>query len=272
LYVLLRYIIHFNWVLFLLPFTVLVFRRDRAVWLLFVVFLGQLAYSVYVGGDAWEHRGGSNRYISIAMPLSFILFAYGVYRLKEAMLSVLRQRTQPVEFFASLALALFGLAAMTNMNLLVDFKSLERWALLRQPIFIEGNKEYVQISLALDKITTPQARIAVVSAGAIPYFTGLYAIDLLGKNDPYIAHLKAYGSGNIFNLETFRPGHMKWDYDYSIGQLKPDVVVQLWGDTGPAEAYIARDYVVGGAEGDLPFSLRKGSPNILWEQVILATH
>ena len=24
------------------------------------------------------------------------------------------------------------------------------------------------------------------------------------------------------------PGHDKWDYDYSIGQLRPDVVAQLW--------------------------------------------
>ena len=270
LYVLLRFIVSFNWVLFLLPFTVLIFRRDRAVQLLFLVCLAQLAYSVYVGGDAWEHRGGSNRYISLVMPLFFVLFLYAVFLLKETVLSALPQRSQPVDFFASLSMALFGLAAMVNMNLLVDFKSLERWALLRQPIFIEGNKEYVQIPLALNKITAPQASLAVVSAGAIPYFTDRYAIDLLGKNDPYIAHLKAYGAGNIFNLETFRPGHMKWDYDYSIGQLKPDVVVQLWGDSDPAEAYIARDYVVGGAEGDLAFSLRKGSPNILWEQVQLA--
>ena len=26
----------------------------------------------------------------------------------------------------------------------------------------------------------------------------------------------------------FEPGHDKWDYAYSIGELRPDVVAQLW--------------------------------------------
>jgi hypothetical protein len=60
---------------------------------------------------------------------------------------------------------------------------------------------------------------------------------------------------------------MKWNYDHSIGQLKPDVIVQLWGDKGEAEAYIEKYYVVGGAENDLAFTLRVGSEHILWNQV-----
>jgi hypothetical protein len=62
---------------------------------------------------------------------------------------------------------------------------------------------------------------------------------------------------------------MKWDYDYALGHLQPDVVVQLWGDTETAQVYLQRDYVVGGAAGDMAFSLRKGSPNILWDRVEL---
>ncbi len=41
-------------------------------------------------------------------------------------------------------------------------------------------------------------------------------IDLLGKNDPYIARLPAL-YGDI-------PGHNKFDFDYSLGELKPDIV------------------------------------------------
>jgi hypothetical protein len=267
--VLFRFIWGFNWFLFLLPFSLLFFRRDRAVVFMTLLILGQLAYSAYVGGDAWEHRGGANRYIAIIMPLYFVLFVYAADLLRSAILDKVQAGARPAGTISRAALAVFVLASMVNMNLLQDFRSLERWALVRQPLFIEGNKEYVQIALALKKITRPEASVAVVSAGAIPYFSDLYAIDLLGKNDARIAHNKAYGAGNIFDLENFRPGHMKWDYDYSIGQLKPDVVVQLWGDTEPAEAYLQRDYVVGGAAGDLAFSLRKDSPNILWERVEL---
>lgn len=266
-YVLFRFIWSFNWLLFLLPFIVLAFRRDRAILLPLLVILAQLAYSVYVGGDAWEHRGGSNRYISIVMPIYFILFVYAADLIRQSILIKIQPRSKTSFAVSNVLLVLFVLASMLNMNLLVDFKSLQRWALLRQPIFIEGNKEYVRISQAINKITTPQASIAVVSAGAIPYFTDRYALDLLGKNDVKIAHEVARGANNPFNLDRFRPGHMKWDYDYSIGELKPDVVVQLWGDDGTAQAYLDQYYRVGGMPGDMPFSLRAGSPNILWDRI-----
>jgi len=266
-YVLIRFIWSFNWLLFLLPFTVLAFRRERAILLAILVILAQLAYSVYVGGDAWEHRGGSNRYISIVMPIFFIFFTYASDLIRQAILIKIQPRLKASILVSNVLLVLIVLASMLNMNLLVDFKSLERWALLRQPIFIEGNKEYVRIAEALNKITTPQASIAVVSAGAIPYFTDRYALDLLGKNDVKIAHENARGANNPFNLDKFRPGHMKWDYDYSIGELKPDVVVQLWGDSSTAQAYLDKYYLVGGIPGDMAFSLRAGSPNILWDRV-----
>ena len=41
-----------------LPFLVFAFKRNRYTLLAMLLFLGQCAYSVYVGGDAWEHRGG----------------------------------------------------------------------------------------------------------------------------------------------------------------------------------------------------------------------
>ena len=267
LYVLSQFILSFNWILFGLPFVILIFRRDRAILLPFLLILGQLAYSVYVGGDAWEHRGGSNRYISIIMPAFFILFVYAADLIRRAVSSKFQEAGSSANFLTQAGFFAFLLASMINFNFEENIRSLERWALLRQPTFIEGNKEYVQISLALEKITRPDAKIAVVSAGAIPYFTDRYAIDLLGKSDAKISHLKARGTGGLFNLSNFRPGHMKWDYDYSIGELQPDVVVQLWGNPEEAQGYLDKYYVVGGAEGDIPFNLRRGSENILWERV-----
>lgn len=266
-YVLFQFIWSFNWLLFLLPFTILIFRRDRSVLLLFLVLLGQVAYSVYVGGDAWEHRGGSNRYFAMVMPVFFILFVYAAELLRAAFLSGAQNRSARVARLASLGLVVFVLMSMVNINLVQDFRSLERWVLLRQPVFIEGNKEYVRIARDLRKITSEQASIAVVSAGAIPYFSDRYAIDLLGKNDVKIAHQKVHGVESLFKVDEFRPGHMKWDYDYSIGLLKPDVVVQLWGKTEEAGPYIEQYYTGGGAGDGLFFSLRKDSPHIRWDQV-----
>jgi hypothetical protein len=45
-------------------------------------------------------------------------------------------------------------------------------------------------------------------------------IDLLGKSDREIASMKPIGK--------IHPGHNKWNYEYSIGTLMPDVVVQLF--------------------------------------------
>ena len=108
-----------------------------------------------------------------------------------------------------------------------------------------------------------------MSAGAIPYFTDLKAIDFLGKNDQVIAHESSSGASGLRSINDFRPGHMKWNYDHSIGQLKPDVIVQLWGDKDEAEAYILNYYVIGGAKDDMPFTLRVDSENIHWNQVQL---
>jgi len=269
LYVLFQFIWKFNWVLFLMPFLALIFRHERHMVLLVLVFVGQVAYSVYVGGDAWEHRGGSNRYISIVMPVWFLLFAYVADSLFGAIINRLEGWPAWRERLANVGLSVFVLASMVNFNLLVDFKSLERWVLLRQPAFVEGNKEDVRIALEVRKITRPQASIAVVTAGAIPYFSDRPAIDLLGKSDAHIARGEVRGAGGLLDLENYRPGHMKWDYAYSIGRLKPDVVVQLWNSPEEAQLYLDQYYVIGGAGGELAFSLRRDSPNILWDKVHL---
>ena len=31
------------------------------------------------------------------------------------------------------------------------------------------------------------------------------------------------------HLAPFLPGHNKWDYEYSIGELQPDIVAEEWG-------------------------------------------
>lgn len=269
-YVFLQFVWYSNWLLFILPFSLLLFQRDRSVWLLFLIFIGQVAYSIYVGGDAWEHRGGSNRYLSIVMPVFFILFVYTISKFVDLIVKINPLETLMYQLLYPVLCVGFVLASWLNFNLLEgDIKSLQRLALLRQPLFIEGNKEYVAIALGITEITTPQASIAVVAAGAIPYFSDRYAIDLLGKSDARIARLDVVGARGLGSIKNFRPGHMKWDYDYSIGELKPDVVVQLWGDTSVAQAYIQQYYTIGGTGDGLTFSLRTDSKEILWDKVQL---
>lgn len=73
------------------------------------------------------------------------------------------------------------------------------------------------IALVLKNHTPPESRVADFWAGIVFYFSERRGVDLLGKNDPYIARLPAR-HGDI-------PGHNKFDFAYSLGVLKPDYVI-----------------------------------------------
>jgi hypothetical protein len=66
--------------------------------------------------------------------------------------------------------------------------------------------------------------VAVVCDGAIVYFADRPAVSILGKNDRKVAHERMRTISGAKQIVAFYPGHLKWDYAYSIGQLKPDVV------------------------------------------------
>ena len=74
--------------------------------------------------------------------------------------------------------------------------------------------------VAIAESTSPDATIAVHAAGQIPYYSNRRTIDLLGLNDAVIARGPLAG--------PFYPGHDKWNYDYSITQLKPDLIADNW--------------------------------------------
>jgi hypothetical protein len=56
------------------------------------------------------------------------------------------------------------------------------------------------------------------------YFSHRAIIDLLGKNDHHIATTPP-------KKAPFLPGHDKWDYDYSIRRLRPDMIAELFEPT-----------------------------------------
>ena len=133
----------------------------------------------------------------------------------------------------------------------------------------------------LDQFTLPDARIAVAFAGVLPYFANRDMIDLLGKNDKKVAHETVRVAPDTAGYLDFRPGHMKWDYAYAIGQQQPDVVSQLWSNTAQgesvslltvpadAEAYLRESYVRVTVQGRA-FYVRRGSTNVRWQLVTVA--
>jgi hypothetical protein len=265
LYVLYQFIRDFNWLLFLLPFLVLIFRLEKSSILLALLFLAQIAYSVYVGGDAWEHKGGANRYIAVAISLFFILFVYGLEQIKNSLFQSVKDHESIIKPLGNIGLAIVVFLSILNFNFgNANLNNIKRIFLLYPPSFIEGNVWNLEIVQAVNKVSTPQAEVAVIGAGSIPYYTGRQAIDILGKCDPVIARLPSHiPSGGI---SEFRPGHMKWDYEHSIGKFLPDMVLGLWENAEEAEEIINEYYTEIQVNGR-DYLVLKDSSEILWDQV-----
>lgn len=270
LYALVWFAYYSNWILFLLPLSVLVSRRDWNVLLPLAVFAGQLAYSVYVGGDAWEHHGGANRYISIAMPLYFAALMIGAEEIRNRSVGALGSGALAQAGSRIAWAACFGLA-LINFNLLLgDWKSIERWTLARRPDYVAGSDTNLTTALALGASTTPDASIAVLGAGTIPYLLPEHRVlDILGKTDPVIAHQPVKTPMSIADIPDMRPGHMKWDYAHTFGELRPDVIVSIWPGTADEAAPYLEAYVQGVIAPRIKVYLLKDSPNVRWDKVTL---
>jgi arabinofuranosyltransferase len=270
-FVLGQFILQANPLLFALPFIVAV-RLDWRVRLLLWTFVIQLAYSIYVGGDAWEYWGGSNRYICIAMPGFFVLLSYGLFHISRAAAVALNWSQWPIGVADWLKASIFPLLiaySIVSLNSIYGVDALAELSLVHAPLHSGGddeNSDEVEQALLLQQITSRAATIAVVRAGTIPYFSDRYSIDELGKNDKHVAHEPMRETAGLRRLIAFRPGHMKLDYAYSIGVLKPDVVVQLWEHGEEATPALRQWYTGVRVQGRCLY-FRRGSANVNWEKL-----
>ncbi len=253
-----------------LPFAILMFRRDRAIRLVTWLFVGQVLYSIYVGGDAWEWFGGANRYVAIAIPLFFVLLWLSLvafYRWivdASAALGAVNPRFRLNPTAAKIGLALSALILLVDVNYTYGTDALKEWLLIEKSMFSGEYNMKIQDSFLLEALTTPDATITVAAAGVVPYFTHREFIDLLGKNDPVIGRMDA----DQEFVPEFLPGHMKWDYDYSIGELDPDVVFELWLRAQDAAIYLDNEYVpIWFPPAGRDVWMLRDSPNIYWDRI-----
>ena len=252
LVVLALFIWKMNWVFFLIAFLPLILRKNKTLLLPTVLILTQMAYSVCVGGDSWEWWGGCNRFISIIMPLFFILFACGTRYMTEIISGGMGWRKPNILF------AVLILGALVNFNAISGPSALAEWLLIKKPLHVEDNQEKVREALLLKRITRKEARIAVTWGGIPIYFSERHGVDIPGKNDRIIARQKMRP---INGIREFNPGHLKRNYAYSIGHLRPDVVAELGRAPEEAEPFLKQYYEKIALEG-FSFYFLKGSQNI----------
>lgn len=266
-----EFVAYFGPSLFVVPFLVLLFRRNRAIALLLGLFCIQSLYSVYVGGDAWEWWGGSNRFVSIVMPLFFVLFALGLDGVRDALLRHPRcGGMRSVRWTLAAGSLVVLVACVVQFNMLRGPRSLAEWALLRRPLETSGaDVAGVRQARYLKTITRPGATVALIQAGTCPYFADRPMIDVLGKCDKVIARRPMYAEQTRFGWRRFFPGHLKWDYQYSVETLQPDVVLGLWQGTGDIEQYLEQHYLPHNGDGH-QYWLKKDSEEILWDRIAQA--
>lgn len=273
LIVFLGFLLRMNLSLLLLLLVACLVRRDKLLALLAWLCLIQSAYSIYVGGDAWEQYGWSNRYLSVVIPLLFILITVSlgtlIERWNRARLPLSWNGNLPGSGM-KLVKPVLVLMILFSLNAYDGLVSLRQWVLLSPAPEIEYIHRSVIMGLRVQAITNPEAKVAVIMAGAAPYFMDRIAIDLLGKNDRWIAHrpmLLPDRTMSVFErLTFFRPGHLKIDYVYAFQGLQPDVVMQIWKDRQKALDLLADTYMIVDINGsEMRVFLKEGSPNIRWD-------
>ncbi len=148
------------------------------------------AYVAYIGGDAFDNF----RFMIPVLPLLMVLGFLGIQGLH---LHPASRLALTVACLATIPLSLPGL---------ITYVPDARYV---------GNLE---MGLILKENTPANSKLADFWAGTVLYYSDRYGVDLLGKSDRYIAHLPVVSTGT-------RAGHNKFDFDYSLGVLKPDFVI-----------------------------------------------
>jgi arabinofuranosyltransferase len=208
-------------------------RRNRRLILPAAVFALYCAYSVYVGGDAWDGDIPirSNRFVAFAMPLLFVLFNAV---LDEALASW-RSRREGEDVAGRFALAAATVAALLIVNglwLAPEAKADESWrelALTRRPPMTERHQDVVADLQVFRRLVRPGATVATAWAGIPAYFSDYKMIDILGYNDRVIAHSQPIVPLDEDDFDGFRPGHAKWNEQRLLTEQRPDAFFQIWG-------------------------------------------
>lgn len=254
-----------NWILVLLPLLSIIKRKQSQIFPLLIAFFTQIIYSVYVGGDAWEFYGGSNRYITPVMPLFFIAFiATGHHVFTTLKIFVTKRYHHTYTIIGGIMLLL----SFISFNSQTD-DMLAAWLLIRTPPTVGENAFQVRMAHEITRITTPHATVGIVWAGVVPYFADRTYIDLFGKSEKIIARGRMHRefferSGKMRNLISFYPGHMKWDYHYALTNYHPDLIAQVFPYT-EAQPYLSSydRYLV---DRTFDFHIRQQTTNVHWKK------
>jgi hypothetical protein len=205
-------------------------RRDRRLELPAAVFLLYCAYSVWVGGDAWdldvEVPVRANRYVSFVLPLLFVL----LNGLLNRALDVRERRAG--EMAGRVAAGAAGALGVLLVNGLWPGGTDGAWRLMMgtdRPPLVESHRTVMRQLHRMARMVEPGATVATAWAGIPAYFSDYKLVDILGFNDRHVARQPSRLPGDEDHPRLYRPGHDRWDFDYLLNRVRPDAFFQIWG-------------------------------------------
>lgn len=216
--------------------TVAWLRRRRELQLPALLFAAGAAYSVYVGGDAWEPRffpdgGGirANRFLAYLMPQVFLLGS-GVLA---ATLGWAARRGARVRRLAAAGLSGATVLVFLSANGLLPGSGFARsWQdalVTRPPLMTPEHRAILEDWKNLRHVAPPGASVAVFWAGIPAYFNpGYELVDIAGYTDREGARRPVFPPLDVSTFDRYRPGHAKLGYPRLLTEIRPDVVFQTY--------------------------------------------
>ena len=273
-----------------------------------------ILYNIYIGGDAWEVYGFANRFIAPVIPLAFTCIPFfldsakfknnklinlllGIFLFASIFLIQLNV-TQLINFtevsykfghdeFIYLVSVIIYLIFLKNKILstyliaivfTLFLSSSHIQYMYQEEIQITSTDYYnVLVGTELSKVTTPDASVAIFWAGNLSYYMNRPVVDLLGKSDRFIAKNPPVREAvsTKYNFSDFMPGHNKWNFEYSIVELQPDIVTRDWPDPeffNQLELYKYKMYCINVTPNkfgdEFPIYVKNNSKNVKYDKLI----
>lgn len=174
-----------------------------------------LAYLIYIGGDHFGPR--------LALAVVAVLVMLSADALVEMAAALRRADVRAV--IASVAVVCFFATTFHFARTMKAFSP--------DQILASVQPNWNRLGLWLKENAPTQSVIAVDAAGAIPYFSQLRAIDMLGLNDLHIAHI------DVPDMGAGKPGHEKFDSAY-VYSRSPDWIAVLMDHNGSPDVGLSR--------------------------------
>jgi hypothetical protein len=243
-------------------------RQDRPLLLALTAAPLCVAYSTFNGGDFLWPSFGYDRFASPSTALLVLGLA--------ALVMKARVRRWEFPLLAAAALstvaipASFGFTVVRGVGFAYRFSPMAVRRLFDPRSSSAPDRELMAGELIyrgklIGEIIAPPGRIAVCDAGALIYFSKRGGVDVLGKVEPYIAHMPALlePPPNRRCWRNFAPsGHNKEDL-LGLFRLRRPELSQVAPPAELTSEYVPITY--NGRE----FYARRGSPLIEWDVVTL---